>query len=63
MVTEIIDVWKSTAQEGERIGDTIDRVGVGKFTEMLGGPVSRHNTPTQVDWNFGVRQFVHVKYM
>ena len=63
VVTEIVDIWKSAAEEGERIGDTIDRVGVGKFTEMLGVPVSRHNTPTQVDWNFGVRQFVHKKYM
>ena len=57
-VNEIIELWKSTAQEGERLGDTIDRVGVGKFTEMLGVPVSRHNMPAQVDWNFGVRQFV-----
>ena len=57
-VSAVIDLWKSTAHEGERIGDTMDRIGVGRFTEMLGVPVSRHNMPAQVDWNFGVRQFV-----
>ncbi len=58
VVRKIVDVWRKNAEPGERIGDTIDRIGLEEFMRQVGVPKSRHNACIEVSWNFGVRQFI-----
>ncbi|KUO93731.1 MAG: sulfite reductase subunit beta [Caldivirga sp. JCHS_4] len=57
-VRKIIDVWRSEAKPGERLGDYIDRIGIDEFMSKLGVPRTRHNRCEEASWNFGVRQFI-----
>lgn len=61
VVRKIIDVWRAEAMPGERIGDMLDRIGIERFVELVGVPRGRHNACVEINWNFGVRQFI--KYM
>ncbi len=56
-VRKIIDIWRSEAKPGERLGDYIDRIGIDEFMKKLGVPVTRHNRVTPQQWRYGLRQF------
>jgi sulfite reductase beta subunit len=59
VVRKIVNIWKENAKQGERIGDMIDRIGIDSLMDQLGVPKSRQNSCVEVNWNFGVRQFIN----
>ncbi len=57
VVKKIIDVWRTNASEGERIGDWIGRVGMKKFYQLMKIPEGKWNRAVESQGEFGVRQF------
>ncbi|AAL64306.1 sulfite reductase beta subunit [Pyrobaculum aerophilum str. IM2] len=57
VVKIIIDVWRTNAREGERIGDWIARIGMEQFYKLLDIPVTKWNKPVTLAGEFGIRQF------
>ncbi|MFN3805455.1 MAG: dissimilatory-type sulfite reductase subunit beta, partial [Pyrobaculum sp.] len=57
VVKKIIDVWRTDANQGERVGDWIARIGMAKFYEMLKIPETRWNKIAKMEGEFGIRQF------
>ncbi len=57
VVKKIIDIWKSEANEGERLADYVRRIGLSTLQEIMDVPITRWNRTGFGKNHNGIRQF------